>query len=601
MKEKQAFLPVGFLEVHCHSAGLFFAQFTYFPVHNTVHSLAHVEYARPVCGDDARAILVVVHDIAQDSPFRCDIQSGRGFVQQQHRCVPQQCTCDGDTLCLAFGKPSAAFTDGTVDAFRQLLYKVPRTGCLQAFDDFFICSIFLHNAHVLGNGAGEDGIALRYIGEVPADVCVAGDEFTGLCDDAGCTRLRYDKAEDQADHRCLALAGRTDQRNDFTRSSLEVHVLQDRGVRGIAEVYIVHPDRQAVKALRIHGEMLFLGQFRKLLDPVRGDGCSEERRDDGDDIVEGCGHPGTLGEEERHGTVGDLMIPEQVQAVAEHSELDDPPYRAHEDVRLDGEQVVVQIDILVLVLPVPQLSAVQRGDAEGLDGIHVVEGFYFKGHDLGGHFSCLFVVFPLPADHEAAHEDHDRCGGEGQDSHEVAVVPDDYEGSDEIPESNDDVGDPVHGIAGDGAYIVVEAVEEITVAVGGDIQPLCVHDLVEDIGLDFVVDAEGELRRDPVEYAGEDDVEHGASHRYGYEHAQLFVLVAGNDINDVFAYYAGNQGEGGAEDAQDGVEDDCAFISSGIGKDELPVIHDLAESAFLPASIEDVKGLEGCVFVGFVG
>ena len=183
----------------------------------------------------------------------------------------------------------------------------------------------------------------------------------------------------------------------------------------------------------------------------------------------------------------------------------------------------------------------------------------------------------------------------------MAVVPDDDEGSDEVPEGDDDIGDPVHSIAGDGAYIVVEAVEEIAVAVGGDVQPFGVHDLVEDIGLDFVVDAEGKLRRNTVKHTGEDDVEHSASHRDGYEHPQLFVLVAGDDIDDVFAYYTGDQGEGGAEDAQDGVEDDCAFVSSGIGKDELPVIYDFAESTVFPSSVQDIQGLEGSVFVGFVG
>ena len=342
--------------------------------------------------------------------------------------------------------------------------------------------------------------------------------------------------------------------------------------------------------------MLFLGQFREFLDAVSGNGRRQEGRNDRYDVVECSGHAGALRQEQGHCSVGDLMCPEEIQAVAEDAELDQASDEAHEDTGLDGEQVVVQEELLVAVLPVTELAAVQRRDAEGFDRVHVVEGFHFKGHDLGGHFPGLLVVFALFADHETAHQQHHRCGCEGQYGHEMAVVPDDDEGRNEVVYRNDDVRDPVDRIAGNGAHIVVEAVEEISAAVLGDIQPSGIHDLVENVCLDLMVDAQGKLGRDPFQDIGEDQAEDGTADTERNEKSQFFVLVAGNDIDDVLGDDAGYQAERGTDDTEKDIEENGSFVLPGIGNDELPVIQDFIEGTFLPSPVQNVQGLEGSVF-----
>ena len=69
-------------------------------------------------------------------------------------------------------------------------------------------------------------------------------------------------------------------------------------------------------------------------------------------------------------------------------------------VGLDGEQVVLQGDVLEFPLPVPELLPVLVGDAEGLDGVEVIKGLHLKGHHAAVHFPGLLPVVPLLFDEE---------------------------------------------------------------------------------------------------------------------------------------------------------------------------------------------------------
>lgn len=171
----------------------------------------------------------------------------------------------------------------------------------------------------------------------------------------------------------------------------------------------------------------------------------------------------------------------------------------------------------------------------------------------------------------------------------------------EVPYGNDDVRHPVHRIGGYRSDIAVEAVKQIAVGVGGDIQPAGIHDLVKDVCLDLVVDAQRELRSDPVQDTGKNQIKDTGSDCQSNEETQLFILVSGDNINDVFAYNTGYQSKSRTENTKEGIEDDGTFIPLGIGKNELPVIQNFTESTFSPAPDQNVQGLERSVFVGFVG
>ena len=101
------------------------------------------------------------------------------------------------------------------------------------------------------------------------------------------------------------------------------------------------------------------------------------------------------------------MGPESEQTVAKGNILDDHLQDRGEDPDLDRKQVIIQAQLPVTGLNIPQLPSKEPHDAEGLDGIHVIETFGLECHHFTGYFPHSFAVFPLSADQEAGHEQHD--------------------------------------------------------------------------------------------------------------------------------------------------------------------------------------------------
>lgn len=80
------------------------------------------------------------------------------------------------------------------------------------------------------------------------------------------------------------------------------------------------------------------------------------------------------------------MGPEPVKAVAEGYILDQHLEDRGKYPHPDGKQVVVKAQVLIAFLYGPELFSEQVHDAEGLDGIHVVEAFRLKSHHFTGYF-----------------------------------------------------------------------------------------------------------------------------------------------------------------------------------------------------------------------
>ena len=79
--------------------------------------------------------------------------------------MAEQCTSDGEALCLSLGETGSAFSDFAVDTVWKFLYKIPGTGSFQGIDDFIIRCIRLYIAHIFCDCSGEHGVSLRNIGE----------------------------------------------------------------------------------------------------------------------------------------------------------------------------------------------------------------------------------------------------------------------------------------------------------------------------------------------------------------------------------------------------------------------------------------------------
>ena len=266
---------------------------------------------------------------------------------------------------------------------------------------------------------------------------------------------------------------------------------------------------------------------------------------------------------------------------------------------MDREFVVVQRDLLHLLQPVVQLSAVLIGDAEGLDGIEVIEGFHLEAHHLTAHLPHLLTVIALLANHEAGHQHQRRSGGQGEERNEQVVVGQNDEGRGEAVERDQDRGQPAHGVGADGAGIVIEAVDDIAALVFVESGPVAVDDLGEDVGADVVADPDADLQRDPAQKVFKHHAEQGAAHHDDEQQPELGGLLPDDDIQGVLCHQTGDQAEGRADDAQHGIEDDGPPVALAVGEDPAPVVQDLAEGSVLDAAAQLAQGAEG-LFLGRV-
>ena len=100
------------------------------------------------------------------------------------------------------------------------------------------------------------------------------------------------------------------------------------------------------------------------------------------------------------------------------------------------------------------------------------------------------------------------------------------------------------------------------------------------------MDIQFQFGADSVQEVVENQRKQCAGYHRRSQRCQHFRLVAGHDIDDVLAYHARDQRQRCAEDTQQRIENNSSLVSSGIGKDPLPVIDDLTESAFLITSVQ---------------
>ena len=267
---------------------------------------------------------------------------------------------------------------------------------------------------------------------------------------------------------------------------------------------------------------------------------------------------------------------------------------------MDGKHIVFEGDLPVFCLPVPHLATVLIRYSKRFDGIKVIEGLHLECHHLAGHLPNLFLIIPLLADQEFGHEHHKRRGGKGDQGHDRIVMPEDQKCSQEVVGGDHDGRKPADGIAADGADIAVEAVHDVAVGVPAHGQPVGINDLIKDICLNIIIDINAQLGRDPADDTLECQTEYRAAHHDGKHQGQLVCLIAGNDIDQIFTGYAGNQPKGGADDSQQGIEGDCSFVFGTIRKNPLPVVKDFSEGAVFNAAEQSIQRSESGISVFFV-
>ena len=173
----------------------------------------------------------------------------------------------------------------------------------------------------------------------------------------------------------------------------------------------------------------------------------------------------------------------------------------------------------------------------------------------------------------------------------------DQEGRDEAVERDQDRREPAHGVAADGAGVVVEAVDDVAALVLVELRPVAVDDLGEDAGADVVADADTDFQRDPAEQVFKHQAEEGAADHDAKQQPDAGGPVADDDVEGKLRHQAGDQAERRADDAEDRIEDDRPLIALAVGKDPFPVVQDLPEGPVLDAAAQLADSDEALVAV----
>ena len=538
-------------------------------------------------GDDAGLVGVAGCQIPQDGALGGHIQCAGGLVQQQHRGVPQQGPGNGDALGLSLGQAVAVLPHGGVQPAVHGGDEVPGAGGLQRRPQLGVGGVGLHHPQIAGDGAGEEGVALGHIGEIAAEsgVHLHLPPVGGL--EVSAALRRADQAQQQADHGGLAAAGGAHQSHGLPGSGPEIGMGQHRlmGNIGVARVLHSHGEAlggQAVQSVvRQHRLRL---QGVQVPDTAGGHRRAEERRYRPHQGVEGGAELGPLGQEQRHGAVENFAGPQQIQAVAEGRHLDGGAQKRQENFRADAEQIIIQAGPAELLLPAAEAPAIAAGDAEALDGVQIVQRLRLVGHQAAAHLADLLLVGAHAPDQAAGRQQQEGGAGQGQQGHDPVIVQDHRQGGGEGVRRDDQVRQPADGAGGHGAHVGGQAAEQV--AAGKRVQgpPVGPQQAVEHLGLDIVVHPEGDFRGNAGGDAAQQQTHQGRGHHHGDDEPQVVAVVAGDDVDGVFAGHGRHQAQGGAGHAQDGIEPHRPPVALGIAPDPLPVGPDLGKRAVPPAA-----------------
>lgn len=112
----------------------------------------------------------------------------------------------------------------------------------------------------------------------------------------------------------------------------------------IGKFYPVHLYPEAILCQRIKRgtlrDMDFFWQFYELTDPVRRDGAVEEGRNNRNHFSKRAGKVTPLLQEQRHGSIGNVVCPQTEQTVSECRKLHRTPENRHYDIGFNRKQII---------------------------------------------------------------------------------------------------------------------------------------------------------------------------------------------------------------------------------------------------------------------
>ena len=216
--------------------------------------------------------------------------------------------------------------------------------------------------------------------------------------------LRFQKREDQPQHRGFALAGGPHEGNDLMRIGFQRSAGKDFCAGAVGVVEILHDEADALLPVLFsklfHGAVLtvvLLGHFHDIHETTRGDRQGDGRGNQAGQGVHGAGQRAGEGEKHGHGSVADGIAPDAVNAPAVAAVGDDEADDGHQDGGEDGHFLEIQPHPDVFRLETFQAIGVKTDQVKGLDGLNVGESLLVETVHFRIHGRALLVVVPHPA------------------------------------------------------------------------------------------------------------------------------------------------------------------------------------------------------------
>src|SRR6185369_590563 len=198
-----------------------------------LHDLAFVEHddlvgahdgAQPVGNDHGRAALQDVGHVGDDVALRLRVERGGRLVEHQQARIAIQRTRNAQPLDLTARKSRAALADELLVALGHLADEGVRIGALGDFLDAAAVRALVAAGDVLGDGSGEEQVALHHVADLAAVVLlVDAGHVVAVHADLAVGRLV--EAHEHLCERRLARATAPHDRHQLARLDLQVDVL----------------------------------------------------------------------------------------------------------------------------------------------------------------------------------------------------------------------------------------------------------------------------------------------------------------------------------------------------------------------------------------
>ena len=200
--------------------------------------------------DDLRHIMQLPVQTLAQLRVRPVIERRERIVKDQNFRLSRQRAGDGKALLLPAGHVAAELLDLVVRALRQLIHKLlclrKRNGALKVFA--VASGSALAEEYVVAHRSREENGLLRDIAELIVERIEGIVLHVHAVDEHRALR-RVVKAGDELDERCLAAAGRADDRERFAAVYLEINVRQRvSGGVGVAERNVSELHRSGLRA-----------------------------------------------------------------------------------------------------------------------------------------------------------------------------------------------------------------------------------------------------------------------------------------------------------------------------------------------------------------